>query len=119
VNPRNYKERTTTPDAFSRGALTDTVAALQPSDFKLRREIEAILEATPIPKPPLHAGKRDTDFFHVSLPADTAEAIADALLVAEAEAVSADGSTTPQASHYAALVDMWTRYRDFLHRNQA
>ena len=114
VNATKYKELTTEPDAFSRAALAHSAEALQHSLPEIAHDIRNVLGTAPIPKPPLHDAGSDSDFFHISLRIEKVDAIADALLSAEAGAVAADGSNTPQASHYATLVDIWSRYRDHL-----
>lgn len=111
MDSATYRQQTSRADAFRRGTLTDTVAAVESTDAALAQSVRALLGQSPIPKPDRHGGGADTDIFRVELPVATVEAILDALGMSEAGAVASDGTTTREASHFATLLDTWLRYK--------
>ena len=119
MDSATYRQQTSRADAFRRVTLTDTAAALESTDAHLAQRVLVLLEQSPIPKPERHGGGSDTDIFRVELPLATVEAIVEALGVAEAGAVASDGTTTREASHFATLLDTWSRYRFQLHETHA
>lgn len=109
MDSATYKQQTSRVDAFQRGTLTDTAAALEKTDAELAQRVRDQLERSPIPKPERHGGGPDSDIFRVELPVATIEAIVESLGAAEAGAVAPDGTTTREASRLATLVDIWSR----------
>ena len=88
--------------------LRETVDCVRQENAPLALEIEKIMQGTPVDRPPL-ADAGYTDYYAVRLNDDQIAEIASILLDFEASAVSEDGDTTPKASHYAGMVDFWTR----------
>jgi hypothetical protein len=115
VEAAEYKALTSRPNAFLRDELDDTVRVLTTIDVRLAGLVDA-LPRIPIPKPPQHRGGPSTDFLSIDARPSLVAEIVQQLLTAEAEAVSADGESTPEASWRAALVDRWTRYQRWLER---
>jgi hypothetical protein len=113
MDAAEYKKTTASPDVFGAADLQATVTCLRTCGSSLA---QAIAEAsrTPIPKPPLHRGGPDADFFRVELPLEVVTELVGELLDAEAAAVSPEGTTTPEASRRASLVDRWGRYQRWL-----
>jgi len=106
-----YKKVTASPDVFSGAALEATVRCLRAIGSPFADEV-AMVKRTPIPNPPLHHG--GYDFFRLGLPLGFVSELIGELLSAEADAVSPEGATTPQASHRADLVDLWGNYQRWL-----
>jgi len=119
MDSATYREQTSRADAFRRVTLADTVAAVMSTDVALAQRVRSLLDQSPIPKPERHGGGPATDIFRVELPLTTVEAILEALGAAEAGAVATDGTTTCEASHFARLLDTWSRYRFQLHETRA
>ncbi len=116
MNFEEYKNITNRPDAFQRNIIEASkreLVSMHPPSASL---LQGILKGEPISKPNLHNGNKDTDYFVVKLNIAEAEQIVEYLLDAEANAVGRNGKTTPQASHFASLVDAWVQYIDFLDR---
>jgi hypothetical protein len=104
-----YKRATCSPDAFRTAELEATVRVLRANRSPLADAVSRIAR-TPIPKPALHTGGPETDFFRVDASFEFVDELVGELLDAEAAAVSPEGHTTPEASHRASLVGRWTRY---------
>lgn len=102
-----YKAACQRPDAFTRGALEETVRVLQAEAPELVPLVEQALSQAAIEKPKRHAGDETTDYFRVHISVNDAVAIRDAFVDKEAEAVSPDGDTTALAIHYAGMADAW------------
>jgi len=63
-----YRARCDAGDAFSRWMLEQTVEVLErDGETALGARLRAELEAPPVPKPPDHAGGRETDFLELRL----------------------------------------------------
>jgi len=107
MRPNEYKAACQAPDVFSRAALEATIEALGGAEPALSSRLTDALSAEPIVKPPQHRGGPETDFFRVSLTAEEVHELISHLVGLEAEAVAEDGSTTPEASYMASLVDYW------------
>jgi len=113
VDVEEYKSICDRPDAFERGVLEASERELLSRHLPSALRLQEILSGAPVLKPLLHNGGKHTDYFLVTLDIAEAEQIVEYLVDAEAEAVGLDGETTPQASHFGSLVDLWTRYVDF------
>jgi hypothetical protein len=112
MNAEEYKSICKRPDSIQRGIIEATEQALKGrSDLALK--LREILKGTAIDKPDFHNGKAESDYFLVKLSAEDAEEIQDYLLEEEASAVGLNGETTPMASHYASLADVWQNYINF------
>jgi hypothetical protein len=112
MNAEEYKSICKRADALQRGVIEATEQAVKGrSDLALK--LREILNGEAIHKPDSHNGKEESDYFLVKLSAEDTEQIQDYLLDAEGNAVGLNGETTPIASHYASLVDVWQRYIDF------
>jgi hypothetical protein len=108
-----YKLGTSQPDVFRSSELTNIASILKDSE----PELFAAFNSAPrqlITRPDLHNGSTADDYYQISISADIASEIAEALLVAEAMAVSPEGHTTSKASQIASLLDRWSRYTDFV-----
>ncbi len=108
--PKEYKAICGQPNAFSRFALEETARALAVEQPALSQRLMGELHQVPVPKPAMHNGGPETDFFQVELTEAELEQIISCMFDCEAAAVSPEGDTTPQASYFAALVDCWSRY---------
>ncbi len=106
----SYQEQCRLPSSFSRKELEDTLAALKQANSEVAGIVEKVLNAKPIEKPKKHVGANGSDYFNVRVSEREAEAIAEELGALEVQSVSAEGNTTPLASHYASLLDRWLRY---------
>ncbi len=106
----DYKKICSQPISFRRSVLRDTAMALADSEPEIASRIEQILLKDPIATPVQHIGNSHDDFFQIGFDEETTEKIADVLLECEAVSVSAEGTTTPQASKYGSLLDLWTNY---------
>lgn len=112
MNAKEYQSICKRPDAFQRGIIDATDRALKEKPH-LALKLREVLNGTIVPKPDLHDGSKESDYFLIRLNLDEAEQIQDYLFEAEAGAVGLNGETTPTASHFASLVDTWQRYVDF------
>lgn len=108
MNAAEYKGIKDSPDVFSEAELEATVRRLQQTVAARKTIIGAM--RTPLPKPPLHQRAPCSDYFRLSLSAESVNEIVDALGIAEVSAVSPEGETTPEASYLADLVDRWCHY---------
>jgi hypothetical protein len=113
MDVNEYKLICSRPDAFDRGILEATAQELSSSHPPSASRLREALEGAPIPKPELHTGGGDTDYFIVKLDTAEAEQIVEYLLDAEAEAVGWRGETTREASRISGLIASWVRYIDF------
>ncbi|MEL7542533.1 MAG: hypothetical protein AAGJ70_02030 [Pseudomonadota bacterium] len=86
--------------------LQETYNCVLEEDAALALEIGKILQGPPIDRPPL-ANNGYIDYYAVRLSDDQISEIASILLSFEAGAVSETGETTPAASHYGSMVDVW------------
>jgi len=109
MTTEEYKKICSQQNAIGRLAIYETLRALQGEDASVIAELEGILEKPPIEKPPKHEGGPDTDFFLIDVKQETLEKIVETLGDREADAVGIDGKTTPEASRFATLLDIWKR----------
>jgi hypothetical protein len=116
MEPAEYKVVCKRPDALHRGLLEATEQALHLRHPLSAVRLREVLESKPIPKPELHTGGEDTDYFTVKMKIAEAKQIVEYLLDAEANAVGRDGETTSEANRLADLVDAWANYVDFCDR---
>jgi len=107
-----YQSLCNQPNAFPRAVLEATRRAVS-SNLELESALRKELERAPIPKPPLHDGGRETDYFLIAVGENEAEQIVDLLFNAEVASVGLDGETTAMASGYASLIDLWSNYLEF------
>jgi len=113
MDVEEYKNICNKPNVFQRGLLEASERELVLRHLPSAYHLQEILIDSPISKPRLHNDRKDADYFLVKLDVAKAEEIVEYLVDAEADAVGREGETTPQASHYASLVDVWMRYIDF------
>ncbi len=114
MDVNKYRELCARPDVLRRGELEETVSTLRRLRSPDVRLVEEILEQPPIEKPVIHAAGSEADFFFVTLDTDVVESIVDQLLEAEAAAVPNGGETTPEATRFAELVDLWNDCQEYL-----
>ncbi len=114
MNANEYKIRTNDPCAFRKEVLNESLKVLKDNNAKEISLIEASLKYGGIQKPDIHNRPSDYDFFCVKCTAEEADNITSYLFAAEASAVPDSGETTPVASRFAELVDIWTNFRDWL-----
>ena len=110
MDANSYQVLCSKPNAFARHELQQTLDALLMKKSKNTDLLKAVLASSPLEKPPLHKGGKETDYFLVCVAANDAVEIIENLGDLEARAVSPDGYTTPEASRYASLVDRWLSY---------
>ena len=113
MDATEYKAMCSRPDTLNRGVLEDTERVLSPALPTLASKLREVLAGRPIPKPMSHDGDAGTDYFRVELSAEDAEEIANASGDAEVGAIAIGGETTPEASRFATLRDMWANYGEF------
>ena len=114
MNAQEYKIVTSDQCSFRKEVLEDSLKLLKATNAKEASIIESALEVGGICKPVDHNDPDGHDFFWVRCTAEEANSIASYLFDAEAAAVPSSGATTPEASKYAALVDTWSDFRDWL-----
>ena len=112
MTAEEYKAACKMPDVLPRWAIEATKRSLDGSPALVSR-LREILDGEPITKPDLHKGGKEVDHFHVQLADDEAQQIQDSLFDLEAGAVGSQGESTPAASHFASLVDIWQEYIEF------
>ena len=110
MDSKKYKSLCSGANAFSRKDLEETLLALKEQNSTLVSELENILSAKPIEKPPMYEGGLICDYFIVSISQESAEEIMENIGFMETDSVGVDGSITPKASKYASLLDHWYRY---------
>ena len=113
-----YKEHTSRADAFQRATLTETISILQRTDAALARRIRSQLERLPIPKPERHTDGVENDVFKIDLFYGEVDAVIDALMIAEIDALGPNYTATNEASRFGNLLDVWNRYRFLLDENR-
>ncbi len=111
MDARSYKGLNIQADVFRRAALEATLDAVAGHDPSLASSLQEVLAKPPVPKPAEHSGGPATNLFQVELTPRQTDAIVDSLGLHEAAAVSPEGETTPKASYYADLLDLWLQYR--------
>lgn len=114
MDTNTYHEISTHPASFSRYELEQTLAALTKAESSKIVLVGNILKSKSIEKPTHHEGDEKTDYFLVQVAIEDAEEIVEELGTLESEAVSPEGHTTHQASHYASLLDKWFNYVESL-----
>lgn len=114
MNNAAYKIITNDPCAFRKAFLKETLIVLKDNNAQESSVIELAFENGGITKPTFHNKPDDYDFYWVKCTAEEAENIAGYLFDEEAAAVSNSGETTPEASRYAELVDIWTNFRNWI-----
>ena len=87
--------------------LRETYDSVRAADTALATEIEKILHGPPVDRPPL-ANDNYTHYYAIQLSEVQISEIAAILIDLETDAVSQAGDTTPRASHYANMVDIWS-----------
>lgn len=110
----SYKFKTNDPCAFRKADLEKSLIVLKANKAKEASLIELAFHHGPIQKPKKHTHPNDFDFYWVNCSAEAANNIASYLFDAEAAAIPDSGETTPEASRYADLVDIWSNFRDWL-----
>ena len=86
--------------------LRETYGCVRAANTALAIEIENFLQGPPVDRPPL-ANDNYIDYYAIQLSDDQISEIVNILLDREAGAVSQTGETTPRASHYSSMVDIW------------
>jgi hypothetical protein len=109
MNSDQYDQMTSKPTSFRRAELERILLVASHSLPDDAQALHAILESAPIPKPDLHKGQRESDWFEVSMPNGAIRKIGDALLDAEAAAVAPGDAPSAEARRIAGLLDRWSR----------
>lgn len=107
MNECEYKKITKQEIVFRRGVLEETICVMRSTHPKIADKLQGIINYGPIDKPEKHRGGPETDFFRVKLEQFEKELIVDTFGDLEALSISLLGETTPKASHYAAMLDIW------------
>lgn len=107
MNASRYRELCAAPSAFPRSTLEDSYGHLSAEKPDLATAVRGVLESDAIPKPRLHTGGKDSDFFVADLPARTVADIVDFLGAKESAAVI--GDEPDLANRLATLLDAWNR----------
>jgi hypothetical protein len=115
MDATDYKTRCSQPNVMSRHQIESSAQVLAHSHSHLSGQLRALVLSEPICKPELHQGGTHSDYFVVNVSQQFAEDVAEALLDAEADAVSPEGETTAKASFIADLVDAWNQYLVAVH----
>ena len=76
-------------------------------------DVEDVLDAPPVEKPPIHMAGPESDFFWVGLGCDGIDAVLDVLFRVEAEGAGGPGAAL-EAGRLAELIEVWGRCRDWL-----
>jgi hypothetical protein len=114
MNRATFKQLIGQADVFRRSTLIETIAVLERKHADLAQRVRAQLESAPIQTPEQHAGGPETDKFQVELFRAEVDLIVNAMGEAEVGALGPDHATTPEALHFAGLLDTWNRYRFLL-----
>jgi hypothetical protein len=114
MDQNEYKLKINDPCAFRKNILEETLQILKAHFAPEALVIEKSFEVGGIEKPPNHQHPSGYDYYWVKCTSDEADKIASYLFEAEYTAVPDNGETTPEASRYAHLVDIWSNYRDWI-----
>ncbi|NVJ61954.1 MAG: hypothetical protein HWE27_16300 [Gammaproteobacteria bacterium] len=114
METNTYHEICAKPSSFSRRELEQTLMALEKIESKKFGLVSDFLKSKPVEKPALHRGGKQTDYFIVQISTKEAEEIVEELGTLEAQAVTLEGHSTPDALHYASLLDRWFNYVESL-----
>jgi len=112
MNGEEYKSLINQKDVLSHTTLNVTLKELvSRHELELAERVRGILNNNKIAKPELHTKPYDisTTYYKVYLPPDDIEKIIEMFLGLEARHIGEDGETTPTASFYASLVDIWNQ----------
>ena len=110
METKKYQTICNNSSSFSRLELEQTLDALEKAKSNIISLVDGVLKSKPIEKPSKHQGGKETDYYHVHIAINDAEVIVEELGTLEAQAVSPEGNTTPEASYYASLLDRWLSY---------
>ena len=113
MDPAEYKDICARPDVVPRPVIEDTVRTLHVAGAPEADDVEDVLDAPPVEKPPIHIAGPESDFFWVGLDCDGIDAVLDVLLRVEAEAAAGPRDAL-EARRLAELIDVWGRCRDWL-----
>jgi len=114
METKAYHEICNKPSSFSRQELEQTLTALEKAGSNKKVLVSGVLKSKPVEKPDLHQGGNEADYFLIQIAIKDAEEIAAELGTLEVQAVSTEGHTTPEATHYASLLDKWFNYVESL-----
>ena len=114
MDQNEYKLKTNDPCAFRKNVLEETLKILKIHSAPEVSVIEKAFEKGGIEKPKDHHQPKEYDYYWVKCTAEEADTIASYLFEAEYTSVPDSGETTPEASRYARLVDIWTNFRDWI-----
>ena len=114
MDQNEYKIKINDPCAFRKNVLEDTLIILKVHSAPETLIVENTIKSAGIEKPSTHQHPEGYDYYWVKCTAEEADAIASYLFEAEYTAVPDSGETTPEASRYAQLVDVWTNFRDWI-----
>ena len=114
MDQNEYKLKVNDPCAFRKNVLEETLEILTAHSAPEALVIEKSFEVGGIEKPSTHQYPNGYDYYWVKCTAEEADAIASYLFEAEYTAVPDSGETTPEASKFARLVDVWTQFRDWI-----
>lgn len=114
MHKNEYKIKISEPCAFRKKVLDETLVVLKRNGASEVSVIESAFRIGGIEKPNQHNSPEGYNFYWVKCTDQEADAIVAHLFDEEASSVSASGETTPEASRYADLVDIWSQFRDWI-----
>lgn len=110
----SYKVKISDPCSFRKSDLEYTLYVLKENKAPEKEIIELALKNGGIKKPKSHNQPEGFDYYWVKCTDEEADNIAGYLFDAEAAAVPDSGESISAARNLAALVDIWTEFRDWL-----
>ncbi|MDZ8119527.1 hypothetical protein, partial [Pontiella agarivorans] len=111
MNSSEYKMMTAKPNVLRRSFVEETISALTQTDSnKLIQILEEQLQHPSIPKPNEFAGSKLDEWIELSISEITTEEIVEQMGFLEVAHVSKEGETTPLASKFGAMLDVWNTY---------
>ena len=107
MNQKEYKKITSQNNLLPRNIIEQTKNLISDKDKALVNKLKKILTSDPVEKPSKHSSGTETDYFVVDLTSDEISTIVEACGDAEVGSLDKDYNTTPQASYYGTLLDIW------------
>jgi hypothetical protein len=111
MNSSEYKTITSRSNVLQRSFIEETIVALkQTKSNELILILEEQLKLPSIPTPNEFTGSKLDEWIELSISEITAEEIVEQMGFLEVAHVSTKGETTPLASKFGAMLDVWNAY---------
>ncbi|MDA9189415.1 hypothetical protein N9O57_00370 [bacterium] len=102
-----YKKICEQACTLRRATLEETITLIDEKNQAISEKLKKILNSTPVSKPKNHKGDASSDFFKIDLTNEELEFVVEVIQDAEVSALGNNGETTPMASHYSELLNIW------------